>query len=315
MEINHCNSPVEELDHDLFREKQVRVFLKRDDMIHPFISGNKWRKLKYLLKDAGQQGKKRLVTFGGAYSNHLLATAAAGARSGFDTSGFVRGEEVLPLNDTLFLCRQFGMNLVYVSRERYAHDKAGLFDEYFKGDPLAYVIDEGGTGSLAMRGCAELLDELDETFDHIVLACGTGTTAAGLLEGITERNLPTRVEGIAVLKNAGFLEQDIWSLAGMPLLSPDTGSKSPVTDPAGYRLTLHLDFHHGGYAKTSPGLTGFMRDFHQGTGILLDPVYTGKMVYALFELIRNGCFVPGSKVLAIHTGGLFGLLGMKERLD
>jgi 1-aminocyclopropane-1-carboxylate deaminase len=271
-------SPVQQIKHPLFDEKGLQVFIKRDDMIHPVISGNKWRKLKYTLANAHEAGKTHLVTFGGAYSNHLLATAAAAAKFGFKSTGFVRGEEVT--NDTLFLCRLHGMQLI--------------FDLYFGNDPSAFFIDEGGASAAAAQGCSELVAELPEVYDHLFCACGTGTTAAGILNGL--QHLPTLFHAISVLKGGEFIADEI---------------KKYTTHNPMYEL--HTQYHFGGYAKTTPELIDFIKQFIASTGILIEPVYTGKMMYALFDLAHKDHFKPGSSILAVHTGGLFGLLGMKEK--
>src|SRR6202012_1858256 len=190
----------------LFDEQGISVFIKRDDLIHPLISGNKWRKLKYLLKKAAEQNKTHLVTFGGAFSNHLLATAAAAAKFGFWSTGIVRGEEVE--NDTLFLCRLHGMQLIFVDRESY-RDKLSLFDQYFGDDPSAFFIDEGGASAEGAQGCAELVNELTETYDHIFCACGTGTTAAGIINGLQRYKLKTQFNAVPVFKNGGFIKDEI----------------------------------------------------------------------------------------------------------
>ncbi|UKJ06518.1 1-aminocyclopropane-1-carboxylate deaminase/D-cysteine desulfhydrase [Solitalea lacus] len=292
----HIYSPVEELKDDLFDQKQVRVFIKRDDLIHPFISGNKWRKLKYVLADARSLDKTHLVSFGGAYSNHLLALACAGAMFNFKTTGIVRGDEPRILNHQLFLCKQFGMELQFVSREKY-RQKEDLYNDRFGNDAQTYFIDEGGAGSLALPGCAEILNELHENYDHIFLACGTGTTLAGIALGAAQQHLTTRIEGVAVLKGADFLYTDIQQLIG-----------SEAT------YTLHLDYHQGGYAKTNPGYLNWLYSFNK-KGLLLDHVYTGKMMYAVFDLIQKDYFKPGSKILTIHTGGLIGLLGLADKVQ
>lgn len=294
-------SPEENLIDKRIRAKGLTLSIKRDDMIHPFISGNKWRKLKYQLTDARQQGKSHLVSFGGAYSNHLLALAAAAAKWGFKCTGFVRGEEALPLNDTLFLCRQYGMELIHVSRESYRENKSDLVGQLIPDARGIYLIDEGGRSRLAVKGCAELVPELSRRYDHVFVACGTGTTLAGIAKGISERfgdDFSCQAEGIAVLKNADFLEKEIRALSEAP-----------------YPFRLHLDFHQGGYAKTNPHYLSWLKDFHRQHGLLLDPVYTGKMMYAIFQLAEQDYFQPGSRLLAIHTGGLFGLLGMKDRMN
>jgi len=286
-------SPVHQIQDKLFDELGLKVSIKRDDLIHPIISGNKWRKLKYLLKQAQAENKTHLVTFGGAYSNHLLATAASAAKFDFKSTGFVRGEEVN--NDTLFLCRLHGMDLIFTDRESY-RDKQALFDKHFADDADAFFIDEGGASSLAAKGCSELIDKLTESYDHIFCACGTGTTAAGIINGITKHQLKTTFHGVPVLKNGEFLRKDIDHF---------------LTEPAEYQL--HTDYHFGGYGKVTDELIEFVKRFVASTGILIEPVYTGKMLYALYDLAEKNHFAAGSRILIIHTGGIWGLLGMKDR--
>ena len=285
-------SPIEEIRYPVFQQKEVRVFVKRDDLIHPYISGNKWRKLKYILNEAESQDKKHLVSFGGAYSNHLLATACAAAKFGFSSTGIVRGEEVN--NPTLTLCRLFGMKLIFIDRESYRY-KHELFDKYFKQDPNAFFIDEGGAGEAAVLGCSELIDELADTYDHIFCAAGTGSTAAGILKGLEKNRLQTKLNVIPVLKGAGFLKDEI------------------VNFSSNSSFNFYQNYHFGGYAKTTPELLEFIKSFSRSTGILIDPVYTGKMFYSLFDLISKDEFPPQSRILAIHTGGSLGILGMAEQ--
>jgi len=285
-------SPVHQWKHEVFAQKELNVFIKRDDLIHPLISGNKWRKLKYSLQKAHSNGKSHLVTFGGAYSNHLLATAAAAARFGFKSTGIVRGEEVQ--NDTLFLCRLHGMKLVFTDRESY-RDKPALYNKYFGEDNNAFFIDEGGASAEAVTGCSELVAELPIAYDHLFCACGTGTTAAGIITGLYKHELATRFHAVPVLKNGDFMRGEI---------------DRYLYFEASY--DLHTGYHFGGYAKTTPALLRFIKDFVAGTGILIEPVYTGKMLYALLELAKADHFERGSNILAVHSGGLLGLLGMKE---
>ncbi|MBC7914641.1 MAG: pyridoxal-phosphate dependent enzyme [Pyrinomonadaceae bacterium] len=285
-------SPEEEIQHPIFLENKVRVFIKRDDLIHPYISGNKWRKLKYLLLQARAENKNHLVTFGGIWSNHLLATACAAAKFGFKSTGFVRGEDLHA--DVLMLCRMFGMNLIFTDRESY-RDKQNLFDKNFKEDRSAFFIDEGGVGVEAVKGCAELVDELKQEYQHVFCACGTGTTAAGILNGLTHTGSAAKFHAISVLKG-DFLKGAIDEL----LLQPCS-------------FEFYSNYHFGGYAKTEPPLIKFINEFTATTGILLDPVYTGKMMFALVDLITQKYFLPNSKILAVHTGGLLGLLGMKDK--
>ena len=292
--VNPFNSsPLQKLEDDLLKEKGIELYIKRDDLIHPLVSGNKWRKLKYILYKAKAQQKNHLVTFGGAFSNHLLATAAAAAMFGLKATGFVRGEEVI--NDHLFLCRMHGMNLIFVDRSSY-RDKPALFEKHFAADDSAIFVDEGGASAEGTLGCAEIADELDANYQHLFCACGTGTTAAGILNGMQRNGMDTMLHAIPVLKDGAFIGQNI---------------NAYLNQPTPYQL--HLDYHFGGYAKTTPGLINFIKNFIAQTGIMIDPVYTGKMLYAVFDMAEKQYFKTGNNILAIHTGGAFGLLGMKDR--
>ncbi|HAL81691.1 MAG TPA: 1-aminocyclopropane-1-carboxylate deaminase [Mucilaginibacter sp.] len=286
-------SPVHQIKNKLFDEQGLTVFIKRDDLIDPIISGNKWRKLKYPLNHAQAINKKHLVTFGGAYSNHLLATASAAAKFGFKATGIVRGEPVN--NDSLFLCRLHGMNLLFTDRESY-RDKPALFKKHFADDPDTIFIDEGGASPEGAKGCAEIIDELPETYDHIFCACGTGTTAAGIINGLNNHGLSTQFNAVPVLKNGGFIRDEINKF----LIHPSN-------------FDLHTGYHFGGYGKTEKRLIEFIKQFVAQTGILIDPVYTGKMLYAIYDLAAKAYFKPGSRILAIHSGGIWGVLGMKDR--
>jgi 1-aminocyclopropane-1-carboxylate deaminase len=286
-------SPVHQIKNKLFDEQGIKVFIKRDDLIHPIISGNKWRKLKYLLKQAQAENKTHLITFGGAYSNHLLATAAAAAKFGFKSTGIVRGEPVN--NDTLFLCRLHGMDLLFTDRESYRY-KPVLFEKHFGNNPEAFFINEGGASAAGAKGCSELIDELAESYDHIFCACGTGTTAAGIINGIQSHGLSTQFHAVPVFKNGGFIKDEIDEL---------------LTSPSSYYL--HTDYHFGGYGKTEERLIEFIKQFVASTGILIEPVYTSKMLYAIYDLAGKNYFKPGSRILAVHSGGIWGLLGMKHK--
>ena len=286
-------SPIHQIKNKIFDEAEINVFVKRDDLIHPLISGNKWRKLKYILKKAVAENKTHLVTFGGAYSNHLLATSAAAAQFGLKSTGIVRGEMVN--NDILFLCKLHGMELQFVDRASY-QDKPALFNKYFLNDPDAFFINEGGASAEGAKGCSEIIGELPQIYDHVFCASGTGTTVAGIINGINELNLKTQINSVPILKNGSFLENEIELFLN---------KKHP--------FTLHTDYHFGGYAKTTPELISFIKQFIADTGMLIDPVYTGKLFYAIFDLATKKYFKPGSNVLAIHTGGLWGILGMQEK--
>ncbi|MFM6975810.1 MAG: 1-aminocyclopropane-1-carboxylate deaminase/D-cysteine desulfhydrase [Sphingobacteriaceae bacterium] len=288
-------SPIQQINDPLFVQKGLSVFVKRDDLIHPQISGNKWRKLKYSIQKAELENKTHLVTFGGAFSNHLLATAAAAMHLGLKCTGIVRGEPVE--NETLIQCRAMGMNLIFIDRETY-RDKSGYFEHHFQNDNQAYFINEGGASAEAVWGCEELITELPETFDHLFCSAGTGTTAAGIFSGIKKQNLKTRLHVIPALKDGGFLREEI-----------------AVYTTVNEQLTFHLNYHFGGYAKSNRALLQFIVNFYLNNQILLDPVYTGKLVFGLYDLIKNDQFEKGAKILWIHTGGLLGLLGMQQKFE
>jgi 1-aminocyclopropane-1-carboxylate deaminase len=274
----------------------VQVYVKRDDLIHPEISGNKWRKLKYNLMDAHQQRYESLLTFGGAYSNHLYAVAAAGSKLGFRTIGIVRGEERADLlTSTLQFCKDRGMHLHRVSRTEYRqrHDDAyqrSLAERF--GNP--YLIPEGGTTTLALKGHRELVAEIGAQLhtmpDYFAVAAGTGGTAAGILSA------GANVLAFSALKGANFLRDDIDNLL--------------VADEGRGELTLFNDYHFGGYARWDESLVGFIRDFRLKHAIQLEQVYTAKMFYGLFDQIKKGYFASGTTIVAVHTGGLQGLLSI-----
>jgi 1-aminocyclopropane-1-carboxylate deaminase len=289
-------SPLQQLKHP----KLAQLWIKRDDLIDPYISGNKWRKLKYILITAAAQEKDHLVTFGGAYSNHLVATAAAAARAGLKSTAFVRGEPVN--NEMLVLCRLYGMELIFIDRESYK-DKTGCYHHYFAGHNRTYFIDEGGAGEEAVQGCAEIIAELPEDIDHLFCAAGTGTTAAGLLRGIQAAGLSTKLHVVPVLKGGDFIRDEI-----LKYVPDDHHSRRE-------QLILHTDYHFGGYAKTQPELLAFMQSFIAFHGMLVDPVYTAKLFYAIDDLANKDYFKAGQKVAAIHTGGLLGIMGMKNKFS
>lgn len=282
-------SPVQRLSLPVLEDRNIQVDVKRDDMIHPFISGNKWRKLKYIIEKAKAENCDHLVTFGGAWSNHILATACLSASLGFKSSAYIRGEQVE--NPVLQLCQVFGMKLIFTDREEY-RDKRSLFDKHYKYDEKAFFIDEGGYSAEAAKGCEEIMIDLPQQYDHIFCACGTGATLAGIAKGAQEYQPNAVVQGIPVLKGGDFIMDSVLSLY-----------------PKIKNVKLHLDYHFGGYAKTKPELIEFIKDFCSTTGLLIEPVYTGKAFFALMDLIKRNYFQPGEKVLIIHTGGLTGFLG------
>ncbi|MCU0421663.1 MAG: pyridoxal-phosphate dependent enzyme [Bacteroidia bacterium] len=280
------NPPIQELCFEPFNKFGCKVFMQRDDILHPFISGNKWRKLKYVIHDAKEKQCHTLISFGGAYSNHLIALACAGATYGFKTIGFVRGEEVN--NQLLSLCKWYGMQLIFTSRDSYKN-KQQLYLDFIKQQQGFYFIDEGGKGELAVAGCEEILYKTEINFSHVLCAVGTGTTLAGLSK--QAKRFGMKAEGVCVLKGEGLIDDEINTIAG------DV-------------VHVHHGFHHGGYAKTSPELLLFMQELAATTGVLTDQVYTGKLCFAVAALIQQQYFPAHSKILLIHTGGLLGAMSM-----
>jgi 1-aminocyclopropane-1-carboxylate deaminase len=288
--------------HPTAASRGVRLLLWRDDLLNPDLPGNKARKLKYNLLQAKAEGHTRLLTFGGAYSNHLAAVAAAGRLYGFATTGLVRGEEHLPLNPTLARCVADGMQLHYLDRATYRRraEPAFLAELQQQYGP-AYLLPEGGTNPLALRGVAELIGEVRRhtEFDAVAVAAGTGGTLAGLALGVVQAGYPARVVGVAALKRADFLRDEVDKLlaaAGAP--------------DASYEL--HTGYHFGGYAKLPAELRAFIRQFEADYGVLLDPIYTSKLLFGVLDLIALGHFAPGSTVVAVHTGGQQAWAGFPE---
>ncbi|WBA41520.1 1-aminocyclopropane-1-carboxylate deaminase/D-cysteine desulfhydrase [Hymenobacter canadensis] len=279
----------------------ARLLLLRDDLAHPELPGNKWRKLKYNLAEAQRQGHHTLLTFGGAFSNHIAAVAAAGRITGLRTIGLIRGEETAPLNPTLARAAADGMALRYLSREAYRRKaEPDFLRELLRETGPAYVVPEGGSNALALPGCAELVTELqaETDFDYLCVACGTGGTLAGLLTGLAPHQ---QAVGVAALKNGGFLRGEIDTLT-----QAATGRTFPNYD-------LRTDYHLGGYARFSPELLRFIQEFEARHGVLLDPIYTGKLLWGVLDLLRQNYFRPGSTVVAVHTGGLQGWAGFRQR--
>ena len=278
-----------------FEDKGVNVFVKRDDLIHPFISGNKWRKLKYNHISFLDSGCKGIVTFGGAFSNHILATATFCAERKITCIGIIRGEEPKSMNHVLILAQLWGMKLQFVSREAYKNKQ--VLEEYWKKQGY-FIIPEGGENKDGVKGCEEIVTELTQTYDHIFCASGTGCTIAGIVRGVASQKLKTHCHSVAVLKQGEFINDKVHEYV-----------------PDAENFTIHNDYHFGGYAKTTPELLIFLRFLSTQTGILTDPVYTTKMFFALTDLIKKDYFKKGETILAIHTGGLMGLLSEKTLSD
>lgn len=278
-------------------KNNIQLFIKREDLIHPFISGNKFRKLYYNLLKAKEENHTALLTFGGAYSNHIAAVAYAGKKYGFQTIGVIRGEELVSKinkNPTLTFAQQNGMQFVFESREEYRNRHQMEYIETFQHRfGKFYLIPEGGTNALAVKGCKEILTENDAEFDYICCCVGTGGTISGIINSSNDNQ---RIIGFPSLKG-DFLNEEI--------------QKWVTKD----NWELNNTYNLGGYAKINSELIEFMNSFFVQTSVLLDPVYTGKMMYGIYDLIEKEYFTSNSKILAIHTGGLQGIEGMNQKLE
>ncbi len=274
----------------------ISIAIKREDLIHPFISGNKYRKLKFNILEAKTRNASVLLTFGGAYSNHIAAVAAAGKTYGFKTIGVIRGEELadkVSENPTLSFAKEQGMEFHFVSRTSYREKTSDSFIANLKvlfGD--FYLIPEGGTNGLAVKGCEEILQENDFNFDYICCSVGTGGTISGLINASQSHQ---KILGFPALKG-DFLQADICKFANQD------------------NWKLITDYHFGGYGKIKPELITFINQFKQRYDVPLDPIYTGKMMFGIFNLLEKGFFPKNSKILAIHTGGLQGIAGVNAIL-
>ncbi|MGQ7946649.1 1-aminocyclopropane-1-carboxylate deaminase/D-cysteine desulfhydrase [Flavobacterium sp. WC2509] len=274
----------------------ISLEIKREDLLHPFISGNKFRKLKYNLLQAKSENQETILTFGGAYSNHIAAVAYAGKEQGFKTIGIIRGDELadkISENPTLLFAQECGMQFEFVTREDYRmktepdfivnlKDKFGSF----------YLVPEGGTNEYAVKGCEEILTKEDSKFDYVCCAVGTGGTISGIINSALPHQ---KVLGFPALKG-DFLKDEIRNFA------------------TNKNWELITDYHFGGYGKVNEELIQFINQFYRQTKIPLDPIYTGKMVFGVIDLIQKNYFPENSKILLIHTGGLQGIQGMNTLL-
>ncbi|MGA8853035.1 MAG: pyridoxal-phosphate dependent enzyme [Christiangramia sp.] len=276
----------------------IELWIKREDLLHPEVSGNKFRKLKYNLLQAQKEDKNTILTFGGAHSNHISATAAAGKILGFETIGIIRGEELEDSEEnwssTLKYAVSCGMKFDFISREIYREKDS---EEFLKNLKLkyhdAFIIPEGGTNELAIKGCEEILSAKDKEFNFICSSVGTGGTLAGLINASEEHQ---KVIGFSSLKSSHLIDE----VSGLV---------------SGKNWEIKINYHFGGYAKVNAELINFMNDFSKKYKIILDPVYTGKLVFGIFDLVKQGYFPDNSKILAIHTGGLQGIDGMNRLLN
>ncbi len=274
----------------------VKLFIRREDLIHPFVSGNKFRKLKYNLLQAKKENQHTLLTFGGAYSNHIAATAFAGKENGFQTVGVIRGEELevkIHENPTLHFAQDCGMKFEFVSRDAYRlKDTANFVEKLREKYGSFYLLPEGGTNEFAVNGCEEILNKADEEYDFICCAVGTGGTISGLINNSFEGQ---KVLGFPALKG-DFLQKDIRNFAKKD------------------NFSLINEYHFGGYGKVTSELIEFINSFYKNNKIPLDPIYTGKMVFGVIDLVQKNYFPKNAKILLIHTGGLQGVAGMNIQL-
>jgi 1-aminocyclopropane-1-carboxylate deaminase len=278
------------------KNSSIRIFVRREDLIHPFISGNKFRKLKYNLLQAKAENQTALMTFGGAFSNHIAAVAYAGKENGFKTIGIIRGEELatkIESNPSLKFAQECGMQLEFVSREAYRLKTEVLFLEQLKQKfGSFYLVPEGGTNALAIKGCEEILTESDSVFEYVACAIGTGGTISGIINSALPHQ---KILGFPALKG-DFLQEEIRNFA------------------QNKNWELITDYHFGGYGKVNSELIAFINGFFAETQIPLDPIYTGKMFFGIMDLITKNYFPKNTKILLIHTGGLQGIDGMNLKL-
>ncbi len=288
--LTYSPTPVQEIQHPMLEAAKVRLLIKREDLNNPFVTGNKWWKLKYNLAEAERLQQKTLLTFGGAFSNHIYATAAAAHELNLKSIGIIRGEETLPLNPTLAFAIKKGMQLHYVDRETYRNKTNPNFIDHLRntfGD--FYMIPEGGSNNLAVKGVYEFSKLLDIDFDYLCCPVGTGGTLAGLIAGLSNQK---HIIGFSSLKGGAFLKDEVEQFVG--------------TTNSNWRI--ETNYHFGGYGKQSKELLDFIDSFELEHNIPLEQVYTGKMMFGIFDLIKKKYFKQGSTILAIHTGGLQGKL-------
>jgi 1-aminocyclopropane-1-carboxylate deaminase len=289
----HLPSPLEKLEHSLLDQHRVKLYIKRDDLIHPEVSGNKWRKLKYNIQEMQIQGSTRLLTFGGAFSNHIAATAAAAAYFGMEATGIIRGEELNEYsNPTLQRASELGMKFQFVSRTKYRQLTQSSTTPDF---PNHFVIPEGGANKLGIKGVAEIIPEIEIPFDFIICAVGTGTTLAGLIHGLNGRS---KALGISVLKG-DFIVDEVASIL-------------EKVENFNTNYEVETTYHFGGYGKKTQQLIDFNNSISETLSIKLDPIYTGKALFGVWDMIERGKF-DDQTLIFLHTGGLQGIAGYNQK--
>jgi 1-aminocyclopropane-1-carboxylate deaminase len=290
MSLLQLPSPIQEIIHHPGKNQGIRLYIKRDDLIHPHISGNKWRKLKFNIQHAQNLGANTLISAGGPWSNHLAALAAAGKVFNLKTVGIIRGEAPPTRNSTLQFCQLQGMELHFISRTDFdglPHSISHILKTY----PFSFYIPLGGDNELGIQGCEEIAAEIHAKFDVVCLPVGTGTTLRGVAQSMPHQ----RVMGFSALKNQAQHSAELVTWL----------AHNPMVD-------LSHAYSGKGFAKSTPELEDFIYNFYQQNKIMLEPVYTGKMMYGVFNLIEHGFYNPGASILCLHTGGLQGLAGFPD---
>lgn len=304
-------SRIDAIDNSFLKENGIQLFIKRDDLIHPVISGNKWRKLKFNLDKAKSENYKTILTFGGAYSNHLHATAFAAKEFGFKSIGIIRGDdparvdrEAPKLNTTLYDCQNYGMYLHFISREEYRRkNELDFITDLRNKFGNFYLIPEGGANYEGISGCIEILKEENQTYDFICCTAGTGTTLTGVVLSLREGE---KLLGFPSVRGGEYLKEEIKK--NIVNFFPDKINKMNS-------LQLICNYHFGGFAKVNDELKNFVKDFFDQTKIQLDLIYNGKMMFGLFEMIRQSSFKKGTRILVIHCGGIQGNRGFMPILN
>ncbi len=287
-------SPLQTLNLEFLKEKSITLFIKRDDEIHQVISGNKWRKLKYNIEFVLKNAYKGILTFGGAHSNHLSATSFVCNKYKLNCIAVVRGDDIAPKSETLLFCESQNTKLIFENRTSYRNKNSkDYLIELQNQYPDYYIIPEGGANELGVKGCEAIISEIDIDFDYISIDCGTGATLAGMIRKLKSHQ---KVIGVQVLKGKDFITEEVqkWS-------------------PGFTQFEVWTDYHFGGYAKYKEELIEFMRWFYDKTHIKLDPIYTAKQFFSVFDQIKKGYFPDGSSIILVHSGGLQGIPGFEKR--
>ncbi len=313
MQFEPMNIPLQAINDAVTKNHGIRLFILRADLNHPTISGNKLFKLKYNLLEAEKNGIKTLLTFGGAFSNHISATAAAGKEYGFKTIGIIRGEAYPELNPTLQFAAECGMELHYVSRVLYRNKKElyDYVDQQFSQEKF-YLIPEGGSNELGVLGCKEITQYINTDFDYVCSPCGTGATFAGIALSLKNNQ---KAIGFQILKAEGYIKNEVetWLKKEASIsiakwnVEFENQNEAIITQN---NWSINENYHFGGYAKNRSELTGFINWFEQTNHVPLDCIYTGKMMFGIYDMIGKGFFKKGETVVAVHTGGLQGNAGM-----